>query len=1404
MKWSVRYTVGLAITLFALALNGSLTLITQQAMREEGQRHIKGGLEATANELQALLDLRLQLLHEQLHTLARHPLIANALLDERSGGETLRLFLSGIHDISEVPVTVILTNYSGNKLASSSELLPSTPAPLTIASLIERNLPDGRLLGKNEEATFTLIQPVVVPQTEQAEGALLLRFRARDLFRALRPDRILRCGSPVSALHFEFKDIDTNGVYMGESGQVDSSDLITVRQWRWGSGQQPVSLQLELFGDRSLLESIDRRLLSYFIQIVLLFTVIGILGGGAIAVGITGRIRRLSTAISNIRFDSDTTRLPGLVPVEGNDEIAELGSTFNRLMEHLDSVRQSLQQQARKVVELERSKFHDVVDQAGEGLFIFSRRGRIIEANPAAARLLAVPFNQLLTRPIDDFIADLYDPINGNESIDAPPDRTSRTREIKLRNGAGEVIEVEISAGALMIGEQLCHLWLARDISRRKEAEATLRYYETIISSSADPMLLIDRNSALRAVNDAYLYFNLLPRNQVVGQVLTTLPEDRFFHQQIRGALNGVFEGESSNSECWFEFAGVGRRFVEIRMRPVRGPNQSIEGAMIQLSDRTTAHETEQRLRESEIRYRTLIETIGEGIVLEIEQGRIAAYNPAAERILGIGGERLINRGLLAASWQTISYDGNPIDQGNHPIEIAWREVASVRNHVIGVLRPDGKRVWLNLSAEPFNRDNEASSERSMVISFSDITQRRTIEEALEQRETDLRLAQAVAKVGSWVYQGDTNRFSLSHEACRLYRIDPHASPIDRDHFLGLIHQHDRGEVSRALTESLMTAREFSIEYRLALPDGETCWVFSRCEHELDTDGGLSRSLGISQDISDRKSLEIALTRAKEKAESSDRSKSLFLATMSHEVRTPLNAILAMTETLRSIEINDQAQHYLHVLERNGAHLLALIDDILDLSRMEAEQVKLQRIPFSVERLLQDLETSFRERIEGQGLTFLVDTTGEISENRLGDPHRLRQVLDNLVSNAIKFTRSGSIRVEATTADRLNLRFMVEDSGIGIAEEQQQQIFERFTQLGSQQVQRSKGVGLGLAICKRLVELMGGKIAVDSQTGIGSTFHFTIPLPASNRVERLQQQPAARLPGDHAATADQHPISILLTEDVEDNIFVIETYLKSTNNQLMVTRSGEEGISCFEKKPYDLVLMDIELPGINGYEAVGAMRLIEQRLGREPARMVALSAHALEGIEATSLQAGCDAHMSKPISRKQLLTLVTEVAEGTTHHFSPGAGDQPDSVVTGETPEQSATEKTGDKHRITREETDQEEVTQEEIDEEVITRLQLEMGEDWQLAIERFLERLPGRREQLANAVRQQEPLKVADELHKLRGAARIYGANRLADWTIELENRLREPEPPPLAPILPELDSLLEAVRLAMREWLE
>ena len=425
------------------------------------------------------------------------------------------------------------------------------------------------------------------------------------------------------------------------------------------------------------------------------------------------------------------------------------------------------------------------------------------------------------------------------------------------------------------------------------------------------------------------------------------------------------------------------------------------------------------------------------------------------------------------------------------------------------------------------------------------------------------------------------------------------------------------------------------VGYRRASDEMRTALVWTRVVEIQDS----KRLLGFSLDISDRKRMEEDLRRARVAAEDAAKAKSEFLANMSHEIRTPLNGIIGFTQLTLSTDLTADQRDYVETAESSANALLRIINDILDFSKIEAGRLDLEHVAFSLRECVESAVRIVLPAAAEKRLEFFSGVSPDVPDALIGDSMRLRQVLLNLMGNAVKFTPAGSISVDVSVesfGERVaELRFTVRDTGIGIPVEKRKCIFLPFHQADGSMTRKYGGTGLGLAIATRLVEMAGGRIWVESQEGAGSAFHFTVPFPLADPPEPRNSDYR------ESRSRPSAPLSILLVEDDEVSQAFVSALLAQHGHVVTVASSGPQALSLVERGSFDLALMDVQMPGMDGLQTTAEIRKIERVAGGH-IRIVAVTAYAMKGDRERCLEAGMDAYLSKPFQAGDLLACIDQ------------------------------------------------------------------------------------------------------------------------------------------------------------------
>ncbi len=512
-----------------------------------------------------------------------------------------------------------------------------------------------------------------------------------------------------------------------------------------------------------------------------------------------------------------------------------------------------------------------------------------------------------------------------------------------------------------------------------------------------------------------------------------------------------------------------------------------------------------------------------------------------------------------------------------------------------------------------------------------------------ELAESEERFALAVRGTNDGIWDWDIRTGKVFFSPPWKSMIGYADDEIENDFgtFEKLLHPDDHDRVMATLNDYLASRiPRYAVEFRFRHKDGSWRWILARGRALRDEHGKPYRMAGSHTDVTERKHDEEELRQARRDAEAANSAKSAFLANMSHEIRTPMNGVIGMSELLLGTGLGDTQREYLEMLKLSADSLLELLNDILDFSKIEAGRMELDAHEFDLNEIVTEIAQAMGVRAFQKRLVLLHHISPEVPVRLIGDDGRLRQILINLIGNAIKFTHKGGVtievNVESETADLLTLHFKINDTGIGIASEMHQKIFEAFTQAETSTTRRYGGTGLGLAICRDLVALMQGRIWVESQPGAGSTFHFTA---AFGRTSGISIKPKS--PRIEPIVTAHASMKVLIVEDGQVNQLVGARMLEKRGHLITLASNGQEGIDLFQKEHFDAVLMDVHMPGINGYEATARIRQIEQTTGKH-VPIIAMTANAMKGDRERCIAAGMDDYIAKPLRSTELFHVVEQ------------------------------------------------------------------------------------------------------------------------------------------------------------------
>jgi two-component system sensor histidine kinase/response regulator len=657
-----------------------------------------------------------------------------------------------------------------------------------------------------------------------------------------------------------------------------------------------------------------------------------------------------------------------------------------------------------------------------------------------------------------------------------------------------------------------------------------------------------------------------------------------------------------------------------------------------------SVHGTAKSLRSNELLFRSIFENAQIGISVFSIDRREHYSNRAMSEILGYSEEELSH----LEKWDEITHPDDRVSCAERYAALLQGNCEKDAYEQRFVAR-DGSIVFVN---GRFTVLRDAAGKPEYVVALTeDITERKAAEDLIRKRDEELRRANFLAetaleltKAGYWHvpldgsgwYNSSPRRVAIFGDMPQRehrYRLDDmfaHAEEADEA----------AGKAARkAFNAALLGTATYDTVFAYKRPtDGRVAWVHALGHLLKDADGKPTDMYGVSQDITEFKRLEMELSTAKKIAEAATKAKSDFLANMSHEIRTPMNAILGMTHLALKTDVTPKQRDYLTKAKAAAQSLLAIINDILDFSKIEAGRLDMEKTDFRLEEVIGNVSSIVCQKAHDKNLEFLIASTQDIPPNLVGDPLRLGQIMINLVNNAVKFTEKGeivlTIALVEEVLDRVNLKFSVRDTGIGMTPQQSARLFQPFSQADSSTTREYGGTGLGLSISKRLIEMMGGNIWVESSYGSGSTFHFTAWFGIGSAEAKRR-----RLIPDIAG------MRVLVVDDNQQARDILTDFLKGLALRVHSASSGEEAIrelaAADERDPYRLVMVDWQMPGMNGLELAHIIRR-DNRLKHIP-KLVMVTAFGRDDIYAQAEEAGSDGYLLKPVTPSTLFDTLVEL-----------------------------------------------------------------------------------------------------------------------------------------------------------------
>ncbi|MEG3939697.1 PAS domain-containing protein [Microcoleus sp. S36b_A3] len=886
---------------------------------------------------------------------------------------------------------------------------------------------------------------------------------------------------------------------------------------------------------------------------------------------------------------------------------------------------------AEEVLKQNEERFRSLMEATAQSIWIGNAEGELASEQPTLGAFTGLTFEEYKGRGWLDTIHPDDRARVGSIWSAAVANRSLYEDELRMRRYDGEYRYMSSRGIPILNADGSVREWVGAntDITDRKQVEEALREQQaalrdrnlllsSILESTPDIIVVKDREGRYVALNSEVANsFYGRPIEQIIGKddsellpsasALVIMAKDR---ELMEAGITETYEEEVFNGKETTSFLTT--------KAPWRDAQGNILGLIAIARNIGDRKQMEAKLRDRNFLLNSILESTPDIIVVKDLEGRYVALNSNVANFIGKPIEEIIGKDDL----ELMSAD-------------SAREVMAKDRQIMAAgitesyeedISSDDETPTTFLTTKAPWRDANGNI-LGIIATSRDISDRKQAEDAIKQSEERYRSLILATSQIVWITDAEGRCPDLP--TLRAYTGQTEAEVVGFG-WLDAIHPDDRERTAQAWMEAVQTKILFEIEYQMRGADGNYRYFQARGVPILDEDGNVREWVGTCTDIHDRKQAEFVLSKAKEAAEAASRAKSEFLANMSHELRTPLNGIMGYAQILqRSKVLKEEERSRIDVIYQCGSHLLTLINDILDLSKIEAQKVELMPTDFHFPAFLQGVAEMCRIRAELKGIQFHFPSSPELPIGIRADEKRLRQVLINLLSNAIKFTDAGTVTFIVSFATHEKIRFEIRDTGTGIAQDQLQAIFQPFEQVGDRRRQ-TEGTGLGLAISKRIVELMGSTIEVQSEMNVGSIFWFDVNLSQADEWVKTSQIDHR---GQIIGIKDRQP-KIVVIDDKWANRSVISNLLSPIGFEVSEANDGQEGWEKIIEVQPDLIVTDLLMPELDGYELIKRVRESENF---KDIVIIVSSASVFETDQYRSLEAGGNTFIPKPVQATELL-----------------------------------------------------------------------------------------------------------------------------------------------------------------------
>jgi PAS domain S-box-containing protein len=878
-----------------------------------------------------------------------------------------------------------------------------------------------------------------------------------------------------------------------------------------------------------------------------------------------------------------------------NDDLLDLVSTIN-------SQKNDLKKAAKKVEDIA-----SISVQNPDPLIRLSENGDVLMMNPVAEKLQKFNYDGKILHP-EKFWKKFVTLIKKNTQ--------RRVFEVEADNKVYSFICRHVK------DEKYFNIY-GREVTVQKRNSDELSRLSLVASANENGIVFTNPDGRIFWANEGFLKLTRYQNEEVFGKTPLELCKGPLTDkEQLKKMILAFEKGHSFNIEAMHYRKNGSWFWGRTKGQSVKDEDGNVVQYFAMVEDITDEKAKEEKLR--------ILSQIAEdninAVIITNEDGKVAWVNKSFTKMTGYSLEEAWGQkpGSLL--------QGPDTDEGSVAYLREQIKKGLPFNTELLNYSKDGRAYWLRIQGQPFF-DKEGRLTGFFALE-EDITREKEINEQIKQTEQRFRLA--LEKIGDNVWEHDFRTgetvFSMNEDQLLGYLGNEFESNVEL--WWNCVHEKDKhllDENDRSYKAGLKD--QHSLEYRMHNKNGDIVWILDRgVVIEKDSNGLPLRIIGTHTNITNQKKLELDLIESRENAKQLAKTKETFLANMSHEMRTPMNAILGMGNQLAKTSLTEKQRFYLDAIYSSADNLLVIINDILDLSKIEAGKLALEKIGFEPRQVIAKALQLFTHKAEEKGLHL----TNSICDARLwpvllGDPYRLNQILLNLLSNAIKFTEKGSVDIRCEVIEETNIQQVIQvsvvDTGAGMDEKFLYSLFDKFTQEYESVSRKFGGTGLGMSICKELIEMMGGEIKVESEKGKGTSIIFKVELEKGTKNDLPVKE---EIQIDNTIFKDK---TILITDDNEMNRVVAQMVLENYSGKILHAVNGKDAVEMLQKHKVDIVLMDIQMPEMNGYEATGFIR----NTLKLSIPVIALTANALKGENQKCLNAGMNDYISKPFKEEDLI-----------------------------------------------------------------------------------------------------------------------------------------------------------------------